>query len=173
MERALEYLEDKHNIARRYLLVGHSAGATLAFELHSSSSAKVPAPLGVLGVAGIYHFEAFLEAHSQIPAYQEFMDNAFPNRAFWEKAAPYTNRERGLAVWEDTKAVIIAQSKDDELIEGEQAAFMLERARLTPHTRKKAHFLPATGKHDEIWESGTILADLIAKSLNILDSNTD
>jgi hypothetical protein len=148
--------------------VGHSAGATITFELHSDSKPKLPAPLGVLGISGIYHFEAFLEAHSQIPVYQEFMENAFPDQALWEKAAPYTNREPGLAIWETVKAVIIAHSKDDELIEEKQATFMLERAHMTPHTKEKAHFLEASGKHDEIWESGHILAGLITKSLKIL-----
>lgn len=140
----------------------------MAFELHSESKLKVPAPLSILGVAGIYHFDAFLEAHSQIPAYQQFMDSAFPNRALWEKAAPYTNREPGLATWETAKAIIIAHSKDDELVEEKQATFMLERAHMTPHTKGKVHFLEASGKHNEIWGSGHKLADLIIKSLKIL-----
>lgn len=150
--------------------MGHSAGATMAFEMNNKKvgSTGVPDPIGVLGIAGIYHFEAFLENHSQSPVYREFMENAFPNRESWEKAAPYTNREPGFAVWENAKAVIIAHSEDDELIEKEQASFMLERAHLTPRTKDKVHFLQANGLHDEVWESGHILADLITRSLQIL-----
>jgi len=143
----------------------------MAFEMNKKdplSGMGVPDPIGVLGIAGIYHFEAFLENHSQSPVYREFMENAFPNRELWEKAAPYTNREPGFAIWENAKAVIIAHSEDDELIEKEQASFMLERGRLTPRTKDKVHFLQAKGCHDEIWESGHILADLITKSLKIL-----
>lgn len=169
--KALLYLESQYHISGRYLLVGHSAGATIAFELHGNSSSKLPAPVGILGVAGIYHFEAFLKNHSESPAYLEFMESAFPDRALWEKAAPYTNRESGSAVWEHVKAVIIAHSEDDELIEEEQTSFMLQRARSILQN-EKVHFLHTHGHHDEIWRSGHILADLITKSLHILGSQT-
>jgi kynurenine formamidase len=168
VEHALLYLEDQYHISGRYLLVGHSAGATMAFELHNNSAHNVPTPAGVLGVSGIYHFEAFVKAHSDIPLYQEFMDNAFPDRATWEMAAPYTNRESDFATWEHAKAVIIAHSNQDELIEKEQASFMLERARLTPHYKEKVHYLEATGLHDEIWQNGSILAGIITKSIKLL-----
>jgi kynurenine formamidase len=171
VEKALLYLESQYHISGRYLLVGHSAGATLAFELHSNSSPKLPAPSGILGIAGIYHFEAFLENHSESPAYQEFMESAFPARALWEKAAPYTNRESGSAVWEHVKAVIIAHSEDDELVEEEQTSFMLQRARSILQN-ETVHFLHTHGHHNEIWRSGHILADLITKSLHILGSRT-
>jgi kynurenine formamidase len=147
--------------------VGHSAGATLAFELHNTPTYKVPTPAGLLGISGIYHFEAFLSAHSESRVYQEFMENAFPDRASWEKAAPYTNLEPA-AAWEDARAVIIAHSDQDELIEKEQASFMLQRARFSPHCKERVHFLEASGLHDEVWQSGHILADLITKSLQIL-----
>lgn len=170
VEKGLLFLEDRCQISGRYLLAGHSAGATLAFELHNNSSSRLPVPLGVLGIAGIYEFESFLKAHSEIPAYKEFMENAFPDRSLWEKAAPYTNRESDFAVWEHSKAVIIAHSEEDQLVEKEQASLMLQRARLTPHYKEKVHYLQASGNHDEIWGSGHILAGLITKSLQILGS---
>lgn len=150
--------------------MGHSAGATLAFQLHNSTHLTLPTPAAVLGISGIYNFEAFLEAHSSIPAYQEFMENAFPDKASWEKAAPYTNRESDPAIWQQAKAIIIAHSKEDELVEKEQASFMLERARQTPCCEGKVHYLETTGLHNGIWQSGDILAGLITRSLQILGS---
>jgi acetyl esterase/lipase len=169
VEHAILYLRDQYNIANRYILVGHSAGATMAFELRNwYVHNKIPTPAAVLGVEGIYHFEAFIKAHSEVPVYQDFMENAFPDKTLWEKAAPYTNRECDFATWEHAKAVIIAHSDQDELVEKAQALFMLERASMTPRFKEKVHFLEASGSHDEIWQSGHILADLITKSIKIL-----
>ena len=170
VEKALLFLENQYQISGRYLLAGHSAGATLTFELHDNSSSKLPVPVGVLGIAGIYNFESFIKAHSEIPAYKEFMESAFPDRSSWEKAAPYTNQESNLAFWEHSRAVIIAHSEEDQLVEKEQATFMLQRIRLTPHSKEKVHYLSACGNHNEIWESGHILAGLITQSLHIMGS---
>jgi kynurenine formamidase len=169
---ALLYLEKQYRIGDRFLLVGHSAGATMAFELHNwyMPHSPLPTPAGVLGVAGIYHFEAFIQAHSKIPMYREIMENAIPDTKLWERASPYRNRLPGHAKWEQAKAVIISHSSQDELVEKAQPSYMLERVRLTPHFREKAHFLEASGSHDEIWQSGDILAGLIIKSLQILQS---
>jgi kynurenine formamidase len=166
----LLYLEQEYEIANRYLLIGHSAGATMAFELHNwyFPGKSLPVPAGILGVSGIYHFDAFVESHSDIPAYAELMENAFPDKTQWEKAAPYSARFPDYAVCEKVKAVIISHSDEDELIEKGQASFMLERARQIPQSKDKVHFLKASGGHDEIWGSGYILADLITKSIELL-----
>ena len=166
---ALIYLEDNFHIEDRYILAGHSAGATMAFELHSCyiNGKPLPKPSCVLGIAGIYNFEAFLEAHKRISAYKELMDNAFPDRGVWKEASPYHSHFPGLANWEHAKAVVISHSDQDELVEKAQTAFMLERVRMTPHSEGKIHFLEASGAHDEIWQSGHILADLISKSLQL------
>jgi len=168
--QALLYLEDKYQIANRYLLIGHSAGATLAFQLHNSyfpTLKQLPLPAAILGVSGIYHFNTFVESHSGIPAYRELMENAFPDLNQWEEAGPCTSRLAGPAIWEHARQIVIAHSDGDELVEKGQATAMLERIR-TVLTRKNVHFLEARGKHDEIWESGTILADLISNTLEYL-----
>jgi kynurenine formamidase len=172
VELALFYLHDRYRIADRYLLVGHSAGATMAFELPSSgASHKIPKPVAILGVAGIYDFEEFIRSHSQIPAYHELMENAFPDRATWKDAGPYTNREHSPAIWELTKMVIISHSDQDELVENGQALSMWNRARSesgTISTHRVTLSLKASGSHNEIWRSGTILARLITDSIKEL-----
>ena len=169
---ALVYLDKEYQIGDRFLIVGHSAGATMAFELHNwyTPHSPLPTPAGVLGVSGIYHFDSFLEAHNEIPVYREIMENAFPDRSLWERACPCTNRLPGHAKWEQAKAVIIAHSDQDELVEKAQPHYMMERIRMTPQFKDKAHFIEATGSHDEIWQSGHILAGLITRSLQILQN---
>ena len=167
--QALIYLEEKYSISRRYLLVGHSAGATLAFQVHKSyvSELSIPLPLGILGVAGIYHFQEFVEAHRRIPAYREIMENAFPDKNSWEEACPYTN-ELPDAAWEHAKAIVISHSDQDELVDRAQSSLMLERLSKAPELKSRVHFLEASGSHDEIWASGYILAHLVIKTLQIL-----
>jgi kynurenine formamidase len=171
---ALLYLEENVKIANRYILIGHSAGATMAFQVSNAymPDGPLPKPAIVLGISGIYNLEAFVESHKDIPAYRELTENAFPKRDEWERASPSSSHRSESAIWEDAKVVIISHSKEDELVEDEQASYMLEHARMLPHMKEKVHFLEATGAHDEIWESGHILAGLITKSLEILESTS-
>jgi kynurenine formamidase len=171
--QALLYLERKYSISNRYVLTGHSAGATMAYELQDwyFQGSNLPLPAAVVGVSGIYHFKAFIEAHSH-PAYLEFMQNAFPDEALWERASPYLSNLPGRALWKDVKAIIISHSDEDELVEKGQAMFMLERARKDSHTQEKVHFLEASGAHDEIWASGHILAGILVKSMKLLQGTT-
>jgi kynurenine formamidase len=173
VSRALLYLDEKYRISNRYLLTGHSAGATLAFELNNCYPQKtqLPQPACVLGISGIYDLEAFVKSHSNIPAYRTLIENAFPDKSLWEQASPNKSRLSEFAKWQDAKAVIISHSDEDELVEKAQASYMLERARMA--SGAKVHFLPATGTHDEIWESGHILAGLITKSIEILQSTSE
>ncbi len=170
VSRALLYLDAKYRINNRYLLAGHSAGATLAFELNNYYLPKtqLPQPACVLGISGIYDLDAFIISHSEIPAYRMLIENAFPNKSLWEEASPNKSRLPETAKWQDARLIIISHSGDDELVEEAQASYMLERARLAPNSKEKVHFLPATGAHDEIWQSGHILAGLITKSVEIL-----
>lgn len=167
IEQALLYLEDQYRINDRYLLVGHSAGATMALELQKGF---LPTPIAVLGIAGIYDFEGLIKAHSH-PAYREFMESAFPDRSLWKKAAPYTNFSPD-NLYEIAKVVIISYSDDDELVETRQATSMLERIASGPLSKEQVHVLKASGNHDEIWGSGTILAGIITKSLDIIQALT-
>jgi kynurenine formamidase len=173
VSRALLYLDGKYRINNRYILVGHSAGATLAFELNNwhLPDSQLPQPACVLGISGIYDLESFIQSHSEIPVYRVLIENAFPEKSLWEQASPNKSNLSETAKWQDARAVIVSHSDEDELVEKAQASSMLERARLAPNSKEKVHFLHATGAHDEIWESGHILADLITKSIDILWSS--
>lgn len=160
----MEYLESSYAINQNYILIGHSAGGTMALELQSPS---LPVPAVVLGIAGIYDFEGLLKAHDH-PAYQEFMENAFPDKSTWMKAAPFTNYSPD-NLYEKAKLVAISSSGDDELVEPGQAISMLERIASGPLPKGNVHFLKATGTHDEIWGSGSILAGLVKDVVELLD----
>ncbi len=170
VSRALLYLDDKYRISNRYIVAGHSAGACLAFELNDwyLPGTQLPQPACVFGISGIYDLEAFIEAHRNIPAYRTLIENAFPDKSLWEEASPTKSHLSKSAKWQNARAVIVSHSDEDELVETAQASCMLERARKAPSANGKVHFLPATGAHDEIWQSGHILASLIIKSIEII-----
>lgn len=164
---ALIYLQDRYNINNHYILVGHSAGATLAFQLHQDllPGLSLPQPSSVLGIAGIYNFKSFIESHSGISAYKEIVENAFPDRTTWEEASPYSNQSSKRTLWAHAETIVISKSKDDELVEDGQASYMLERARSVASVSKKVHSLEARGQHDQIWSSGDILASLVVSTM--------
>ncbi|KAF8865475.1 alpha/beta-hydrolase [Acephala macrosclerotiorum] len=166
---ALLYLQEQYQIDGCYMLVGHSAGATMAFQLHQSllPGKALPRPSSVLGIAGIYNFESFVESHSGISAYKEIMDNAFPEREIWDEASPHSSDRNKETLWEHAPIVVISRSVDDELVEKAQASLMLERARSIPRATEKVHFLEESGAHDQIWSSGDILASLVVKTLGL------
>ena len=174
VSRALLYLNDKYKINNRYILAGHSAGGTLAFELNDwyLSDTPLPQPACVLGIAGIYDLEAIIEYHKAIPEYREFIEMAFPDNSLWDQASPSKSHLSATAKWQNARVIIIAHSPEDGLVEDGQAAEMLERAQRLPNADQKVHFIPIMGKHDEIWFKGHGLADLITKSVDILRSST-
>jgi kynurenine formamidase len=165
------YLEKEYGIAGRYILAGHSAGATMAFQLHNSylMDATLPIPVCVIGIAGIYHFKDFVEAHKEISAYKELMENAFPDHSVWDDASPPIT-QRGLALWEQAKVIVISHSDDDGLVEKGQASTMIKRAHSIAQAKERVHQLGITGTHDEVWINGEILGGLILRSMDLLQA---
>jgi kynurenine formamidase len=168
VSRALAFLETKYGISSGFILVGHSAGATLAFQIHEQCEGfDVPIPLGVLGIEGIYDLPDLVKTYEKSPAYRQFVENAFgPDEMVWKSASPaFSNKP---AVWEKAQGIFIAHSDEDELLSRRQADLMVKRLQDTSKYKAKTHYLAATGQHDEIWKSGHELARLIETALSLL-----
>lgn len=165
VSRALTFLEKKYGISNGFLLIGHSAGATLAFQIHEQCEGlEVPKALGVLGIEGIYDIPDLVKTYEEIPAYRQFIENAFgPDEMDWKSASPASSKEP--AVWKKAKAIIIAHSDEDELLSRRQADLMLKPLQETAKYRDKTYYFPAAGHHDEIWRNGHELARLIEAAL--------
>jgi kynurenine formamidase len=168
VSKAMIFLETKYGISSGFLLVGHSAGATLAFQVQEQfENFKIPIPLGVLGVEGIYDIPVLVKTYESISDYREFIENAFgPDEAVWENASPA--RSEKPAAWENAKAIIIAHSDEDELLDKRQADVMMTRLQQSISCRGKTHYFLATGHHDEIWKEGHELARLVEDALALL-----
>ncbi|OJI97540.1 hypothetical protein ASPVEDRAFT_36962 [Aspergillus versicolor CBS 583.65] len=178
IQTALSFLEAKYNIGKRYVLAGHSCGATLAFQavmkplapLTSNAGAGYEHPQAILGMAGIYNLRLLRDSHKDISAYQEFIEGAFgDDENVWDAVSPGVV---GVDAWEEGRVVVLAHSDSDELCDVAQSEGMKQRLRGWEEGRsngqRKVHLLSIEGKHDEAWEKGAELARAIVFTLSRL-----
>jgi acetyl esterase/lipase len=171
IQLALSFLQRKYRFGKRYILVGHSCGATLAFQAVMASLSvqgrEGPvngyiAPLAILGMAGIYNLRLLRDSHRDISAYQDFIEGAFgADEKAWDAASPGVVRgEDGVEGWKEGRLVVLAHSKGDELCDMEQSERMKEFLEGWKGNDQKrlVQFLVIKGRHDEAWEKGEELA---------------
>lgn len=183
---ALAFLRDNYDVGTLpdkdhpkggydYIVVGHSAGATLAFQalLHHCDCAAYKPPVAIVGLAGIYSLPLLLDNHTDEPYYKLFVDAAFstsagpPSVKTLESASP-VNGEYG-DVWKEggLRCVVLAGSDvEDVLVEKEQWMAMSgtlegqgwkvvgDTAEKGEGAKKEIVVLPLEGTHNEIWELG-------------------
>ena len=172
---AISWLQKAYAFKERYLIVGHSCGATLAFQAvmgqwHGRSlawSESFGMPLAVVGVEGIYDLVALRNSHRHAHIYQAFLKGAFgTNECDWKKASPIGWDFR--KSWRDGKLTVLAWSNEDELVEEEQFLNMFESLKMTESGPRRDIKVGLRGNHDEIWEKGSQLADAIKTALNTM-----
>ncbi|KAI9839969.1 MAG: hypothetical protein M1819_000161 [Sarea resinae] len=168
-------LQQRYGFGERYLLVGHSCGATLAFQAamnkwEGDNGAEVILPCGIVGVEGIYDLPTFRDTHRDMPVYEEIIQNAFgKDERLWHEVSPVSCNYA--TSWPNAQLTLLAQSKDDELVDEVQRTRMtaaLEAASSNPSTgaKRKDILLTLRGKHDEIWEEGTELVRVILEAMD-------
>lgn len=181
---ALLYLQETYHFGSRYVLVGHSCGATLALQVamkrfwgaqYDPSSAlelNVEPPLAIIGVSGIYDVPRLVDDNAAIPAYRDLVVNALGGeRGVWEGASPSMG-DLGEDGWREGRLVVLVHSEADELVGMEQSEIMWEgfgeqgfNEELGSQRRRK--FVRLTGlKHDEVWEDGREFAGIIAQTID-------
>lgn len=168
---ALAFLQDEYGFEKRYLLVGHSCGATLAFQVtmakwQAQGSAHLSMPQGVLGLEGIYNPVALRNSHKDIPVYQEILDNAFGSEDNWDGVSP-TSADFSKS-WANGKLTVLAHSINDELVDQEQLDRMAARLKECAGSGRRDLILSLKGKHDDVWRQGWELAQSIVTALQHL-----
>ena len=171
-----------------YVFVGHSCGGTLALQVAMSGGRKwgdegekqegekTPVPRAVVPVEAITDIPALVTYHSEQAMYKEFVVAAFGGETeVWKAASPTSGRYGVEKGWKEAKLVIMAHSREDELVEWEQCDLMLETLRKqgweessvdggadeNPGKQREVMVLELKGKHDEVWEKGGELAKAI------------
>ncbi|KAI9800079.1 MAG: hypothetical protein M1825_004261 [Sarcosagium campestre] len=177
VQSGIRFLQAEWGFGSKYALVGHSCGATIAFQVlmqtWTDGGIPVQLPLAICGVEGIYDLVALLETHKTIPAYREIVEGAFGlEESVYETVSPLTwlKREGLHEKWSQGRAVVIAHSKDDEMVEEDQALSMMTQLTNDGNSRDQRHdeFIWINGNHDEVWQQGTELARVISRALELV-----
>ncbi|KAL9571103.1 hypothetical protein ACKAV7_004441 [Fusarium commune] len=167
---ALNYLQGKYELSNNYILVGHSAGATLAFQLLMSgdilaSHPKGPLPIAIVGVSGIFDLVGLNDRHNG--GYAGFIEAAFgDDKSAWEKASPARFGSSFRDNWASGKLAMLAWSAEDTLIdepEIDNMASLLTEQGLKVEVNKHLR-----GEHDFVWQDGSQIARLVITTLHHL-----
>lgn len=170
---ALEYLDSQVQIQDGYVLIGHSAGATLAYQVlmgvvalaGQPATAKVPLPAAVIGISGIYDIPGLVERNVDIPAYYNFVSGAFgKERSSWTAASPARFTGSFTDAWSGLS--ILAHSPDDSLVDAAETKAMARRLRLEEMHVETVYDL--SGEHDVVWQEGSQLARLVVRAIQCL-----
>lgn len=183
---AISHLQLKHGFGQRYLLVGHSVGATMALLSTLASGKtftsspdttlvpKVEPPMAVLSVSGIYDFELL---HQSFPDYNEVTENAIRDPKDVTLASPtsYSRAEYG-ETWAQKstqkRVLILAHSRDDGMVDWKQVEAIEAVFASGPKTAVQNNFavqvVEMKGQHNDIWGHGTELARVIRIGLGAL-----
>ncbi|GES58909.1 alpha/beta-hydrolase [Aspergillus terreus] len=178
VQAALAFLQARYAFGDRYLLVGHSCGAMLAFQAVMGQFRRgmdaAAVPRGILGMAGIYDLRLIRDMHKDVAAYEEIVVGAFGGEeSAWDAASPAVVKgadgvEGG---WGGTpRLAVLAHSSDDGLVDLEQRDAMRNALRRWEATSpgRAVEQLDLTGRHDEAWEKGDELARGIVFALERL-----
>ncbi|KAI7569581.1 hypothetical protein KC317_g3205 [Hortaea werneckii] len=187
---ALRHLQDAFGFGTRYLLVGHSCGATLAFQAammhHHHSSSPITPPLALLAVEGLYDLPALVANHADAPAYQNLVTNAFgPDPSDWAAASPAIALQHSLPSPSSSRhqplpqpqLIALAHSRQDELVEWQQVDLMhaaLKKAagfdEVEGEAGRRLKLIELHGGHDEVWREhgGGELARAVGEVLQVV-----
>lgn len=176
MRAALAFLQTKYGFRDRYILIGHSCGATLAFQAVMGNVSgvdvageKIINPKAIVGVEGIYDLRLLRDNHRQCSAYEEFLTGAFGiDEDIWDAVSPARALGTGRFQdsWGEGKLAVLAHSVDDELVDFAQVDAMSDGLKTWEEKEGKERRVLVLrdlhGLHDEVWSKGEELARVIS-----------
>ncbi|KAJ3486785.1 hypothetical protein NLG97_g6545 [Lecanicillium saksenae] len=167
---AMDFLSQRFDLDDKYILIGHSAGAMLAFQLLMSnaqwqlqSRVAFPKPAAIIGISGIYDLVNLNRRFGG--NYTGFISDAFgEDEDVWTKASPaqYEDSFMQPLLPHDTP-LWLAISPEDTLIDLAETDTMANKLR-------EDGFLPSVvkyleGEHDFVWQDGSQIATLVHRVL--------
>lgn len=140
----------------RFLMLGHSCGATLAFQVlermqkvkGEGGLPRAEECLMVFGIEGIYNLRGLIREHGE--GYRGFIESAFGpenNGKAWNEASPGVI---GIGGWKGL--VVLGQSDEDELIGWRQVEGMKKRCEETKGAEGGVRVVKLVGGHDAVLE---------------------
>ncbi|KAL2212214.1 alpha/beta-hydrolase [Sarocladium strictum] len=171
---ALAYLDKHYGMGQDYILLGHSAGATLTYQLLMGEEALaghpiVPAPLPrvTVGISGVYDLPGLVARGEGLydGIYRKFVTGAFgSDEEAWKKPSPVNFS--GKYTWPGGKVAILAWSPEDTLIDEPEIDCLIRK--MKSDGNPMAVFKDLSGDHEVVWEQGDQVARLVAEALSHL-----
>lgn len=172
----ISYLQSKAGFGSNYVLVGHSCGATLAFQVAMSHSkwgqrateVQVVKPKAVIGLNGLYDMPNLIsnpgDRHVHLkPVYESFTRLAFgDDEKLWCTMSPVSVSD-WKAEWEEGTNVYLVQSHEDSLVPYRQTQDMQKGLLESKGDELVITELDAAGDHNELWENGDRLAEIVVE----------
>ncbi|KIV95396.1 hypothetical protein PV10_03060 [Exophiala mesophila] len=177
--RALRFLQVKAGFGDDYVLLGHSCGATLAFQVLEdqarwgieASRLGVIKPKKIIGLSGLYDLPALIRDPGEKHAawkwiYEELTRGAFGgDEKTWYDASPASVKGRVEEWGRNDGQVFLVQSKEDSLVPYRQMEDFLRSWQSSRASGVQVTELPASGDHDELWEKGDRIAEIVVEVL--------
>lgn len=172
---ALAFVQNKYGITSNYILIGHSSGATLAYQLimghaplQGCSTVTPPTiylPTAIIGIYGIYDLVGLNTRYKG--QYAEFMGGAFgDDRQMWHQVSPSLFSGRFKKNWVGGRYALLADSAEDSLLDSHEVSLM--EARLAKEGINLAVVDDLVGDHDFVWKDGSQVARLVSQCLESL-----
>lgn len=124
----------------------------------------------VVGVSGIYDIWGLKTRHKGISAYSDFCRSAFGENEFdWNQASPACFQESFRTRWTSDAYALMTYSPQDSLVDGPEIVKMADKLkadRIKVDVVQDLH-----GEHNEVWQQGVQMAQLIAQALLYLKQN--
>lgn len=137
--------------------------------------------LAVVGLEGIYDIPLLARNHVDQPVYADILRGAFGDEEQVRRDASPVSGDYGAASWPQGRLVVLAHSREDQLVEWEQVEVMqeaLERSGWTigegsdgSSDERRVVILETKGDHDNVWKDGNQLADAILMTVKLLAPN--
>ncbi|RCI11839.1 hypothetical protein L249_7553 [Ophiocordyceps polyrhachis-furcata BCC 54312] len=163
---ALQMLSQQHGLQENsYVLVGHSAGATLSFQLLMGEAALqgqpliyAPLPIAVIGIAGIYDMSAINDRFRG--AYSDFLTMAFgTDLSLWHRASPARFMGSFRHSLPPSGTVLLARSPQDSLVDEPELDTMARKLEADGVAFSVVKTL--RGEHNSVWADGDQITALV------------
>lgn len=178
---ALAFVQQEYGIGSNYILIGHSSGATLAYQLLMGDAVlhglvidvRIHLPAAIVGIYGIYDLVGLNDRYGE--AYTEFLKGAFGGDCkVWRQVSPgcfagdlktasKMARQCGGSLY-----TILADSPEDMLLDSPEVEMM--RAKLVKDGIDVAVMDTLVGDHDFVWKEASQVAQLVSRCVESLEA---
>jgi acetyl esterase/lipase len=175
VQAGIRYLQGRFRFQDRYVLVGHSCGATLAFQTtieqalsdENITKSTVP-PQAIVGVAGIYDLVLLRDMDPYPPSCQYFLSQAFgTDEQVWKRASPVKGDY--MRNWPEGRVTILVKCSEDEYVSPVQLDVMGNALESWwKQDGKNLEIHTVYGAHDDCWKLGAGLVFGINRALAYL-----